>query len=38
VVGDALGVPTAVMVVAAVVLLTLPLSLLLKPVLPARPA
>jgi MFS transporter, FSR family, fosmidomycin resistance protein len=37
VVGDALGVPTAVMVVAAVVLLTLPLSLALKPVLPARP-
>jgi MFS transporter, FSR family, fosmidomycin resistance protein len=36
-VGDALGVPTAVMVVAAVVLLTLPLSLLLRPVLAARP-
>jgi hypothetical protein len=38
VVGDALGRSTAVMVVAAVVLLTLPLSLLLKPVLPARPS
>jgi MFS transporter, FSR family, fosmidomycin resistance protein len=37
VVGDALGVPTAVMVVAAVLLLTLPLALVLKPVLPARP-
>src|SRR5262245_25775113 len=32
VVGDALGVPTAVMVVSAIVLLTLPLSLLLRPV------
>jgi FSR family fosmidomycin resistance protein-like MFS transporter len=38
VVGDALGQSTAVKVVAAVVLLTLPLSLVLKPVLPARPA
>ena len=37
VVGDALGQSTAVKVVAAVVLLTLPLSLVLKPVLPARP-
>jgi MFS transporter, FSR family, fosmidomycin resistance protein len=37
VVGDALGVPTAVTVVAAIVLITLPLSLALKPVLPARP-
>jgi FSR family fosmidomycin resistance protein-like MFS transporter len=36
VVGDALGQSTAVKVVAAVVLLTLPLSLVLKPVLPAR--
>jgi MFS family permease len=36
--GDALGVPTAVMLVAAVVLLTLPLSLLLRPVLATRPA
>jgi MFS transporter, FSR family, fosmidomycin resistance protein len=36
VLGDALGVPTALMVVAAVVLLTLPLSLVLKPVLVAR--
>jgi MFS family permease len=35
--GDALGVPTAVMLVAAVVLLTLPLSLLLRPVLATRP-
>jgi MFS family permease len=38
VVGDALGRSTAVMVVAAVVLLTLPLSLVLRPVLPARPS
>jgi FSR family fosmidomycin resistance protein-like MFS transporter len=37
VVGDALGQSTALKVVAAVVLLTLPLSLVLKPVLPARP-
>ena len=37
VVGDALGVPTAVIVVAAIVLITLPLSLALKPALPARP-
>jgi len=36
-VGDALGVPTAMTVVAAVVLLTLPLSLLLRPVFAARP-
>jgi MFS family permease len=36
VVGDALGVPNALLVVAAVVLLTLPLSLALKPVLAAR--
>jgi len=33
VVGDALGEPTALVVVAAIVLLTLPLSLLLKPAL-----
>jgi len=33
VVGDALGVPTAIMIVAAIVLLTLPLSLVLRPVL-----
>jgi MFS transporter, FSR family, fosmidomycin resistance protein len=33
VVGDALGVPTALMVVAGIVLLTLPLSLVLRPVL-----
>jgi predicted MFS family arabinose efflux permease len=36
VVGDALGVSTAVMVLAAIVLLTLPLSLALKPVLAGR--
>ena len=35
VVGDALGVPTALIVVAAVVLLTLPLALALRPQLPA---
>jgi MFS transporter, FSR family, fosmidomycin resistance protein len=33
VVGDALGVPTALMVVAGIVLLTLPLSLVLRPAL-----
>jgi predicted MFS family arabinose efflux permease len=38
VVGDALGVPTALIVVAAIVLLTLPLSLVLKPMLAPRPA
>ncbi len=36
VVGDALGVPTALMVVAGIVLLTLPLSLVLKPALAPR--
>jgi MFS family permease len=36
VVGDALGVPTALLLVAAIVLLTLPLSLVLKPVLAPR--
>ena len=36
VLGDALGVPTALTLVAAVVLLTLPLSLVLKPALVAR--
>jgi MFS transporter, FSR family, fosmidomycin resistance protein len=36
VIGDAVGVPTAVMVVAAIVLLTLPLSLVLKPVFAPR--
>ena len=36
VVGDALGVSTTLLVVAAVVLLTLPLSLVLKPVLTPR--
>jgi FSR family fosmidomycin resistance protein-like MFS transporter len=36
-VGDALGAATALMVVAATVLLTLPLALLLKPALPPRP-
>jgi predicted MFS family arabinose efflux permease len=35
--GDALGVPTALTVAAAIVLVTLPLSLALKPVLPAQP-
>jgi predicted MFS family arabinose efflux permease len=33
VLGDALGVPTALIIVAAIVLVTLPLSLLLRPVL-----
>jgi predicted MFS family arabinose efflux permease len=37
VLGDALGVPTALIVVAAIVLLTLPLSLVLKPALASRP-
>ena len=36
VVGDALGVSTTLLVVAAIVLLTLPLSLVLKPVLAPR--
>src|SRR5262249_56195422 len=35
--GDALGVPTALILVAAIVLLTLPLSLVLKPVLTPHP-
>jgi hypothetical protein len=34
-VGDALGVPMALMVVASVCLLTLPLALVLRPMLPA---
>ncbi len=34
--GDAVGVPSALMAVAAVVLLTLPITLLLRPALPAR--
>jgi len=34
-IGDALGVPTALMVVAGVCLLTLPLALVLRPMLPA---
>jgi MFS transporter, FSR family, fosmidomycin resistance protein len=34
VLGDALGVPTAVHILAAIVLITLPLSLVLKPALP----
>jgi predicted MFS family arabinose efflux permease len=38
VVGDHFGVTAALIVVAALVLLTLPLVLVLKPVLPARPA
>ena len=37
-VGDALGVPTALMVVAGVCLLTLPLALVLRPMLPASVA
>ena len=37
VLGDALGVPSALIVVAAIVLLTLPLSLVLKPALAVRP-
>ena len=37
-VGDALGVPTALMVVAGVCLLTLPLALVLRPMLPATSA
>jgi len=36
VIGDALGVPTALLVVAAIVLLTLPLSLVLRPALARR--
>ena len=36
VIGDAVGVPTTLLVVAAVVLLTLPLSLVLRPVLARR--
>jgi MFS transporter, FSR family, fosmidomycin resistance protein len=36
-VGDVLGTSTALLVVAATVLLTLPLALLLKPALPPRP-
>jgi len=35
--GDAYGVPTALMVIAAVVLITLPITLVLRPALPARP-
>jgi MFS family permease len=35
--GDAYGVPTALVVIAAVVLLTLPITLVLRPALPARP-
>jgi MFS transporter, FSR family, fosmidomycin resistance protein len=37
VIGDALGVPTALMIVAGILLLTLPLSLVLKPALAPRP-
>jgi len=36
--GDAVGVPTALLVVAAVVLVTLPITLMLRPVLVARPS
>jgi hypothetical protein len=35
-VGDAFSVPTALMAVAVVCLLTLPLTLVLRPMLPAR--
>jgi len=38
IIGDVLGVTAALVVVAFVVLLTLPLALILKPALPARPA
>src|SRR5205823_12875370 len=38
VVGDNFGVATALLVIAAVVLITLPLSLVLRPALSARPA
>jgi MFS transporter, FSR family, fosmidomycin resistance protein len=38
VLGDAVGVPSALMVVAAMVLLTLPITLLLRPVLATAPA
>jgi len=37
IIGDVLSVTAALIVVACVVLLTLPLALILKPVLPARP-
>jgi FSR family fosmidomycin resistance protein-like MFS transporter len=36
--GDAVGVPTALMVVAAVVLVTLPITLVLRPALAVRPS
>jgi MFS family permease len=36
--GDAVGVPTALLIVAAVVLVTLPITLMLRPVLVARPS
>jgi len=36
--GDAVGVPSALMVVAAVVLLTLPITLMLRPALAAQPS
>jgi len=38
IIGDVLGVSAALVVVACVVLLTLPLALILKPALPARPS
>jgi predicted MFS family arabinose efflux permease len=38
VLGDAVGVPSALMVVAAVVLLTLPITLVLRPALAVRPS
>jgi MFS transporter, FSR family, fosmidomycin resistance protein len=36
--GDAVGVPTALLIVAAVVLVTLPITLMLRPILVARPS
>ncbi|MGB8105814.1 MAG: MFS transporter [Pseudolabrys sp.] len=36
--GDAVGVPTALLIVAAAVLVTLPITLMLRPVLVARPS
>jgi hypothetical protein len=36
-VGDAVGVPVALMVIAAVVLIALPITFVLRPALAARP-
>lgn len=38
IIGDSVGIPTAMVVIACMVLLTLPLALILKPFLPARVA